>query len=165
MNNPLDAPVGEVMTTQIEMVAEDVPIRYAATLLLDKRIAGLPVTSKDERLIGVVSWSDIMRSARTVSPGAGLGGDVIDGFYLCGHVNIIDGVTPPLDLLTGTVRDCMNARVIAVSVEATVAEAARVMTREAVHRVLVVDSNDNLAGIVSASDIVRQVAECGANTA
>ena len=57
----------------------------------------------------------------------------------------------------GVVGDHMSERLIAVAVGATVGDAARLMAHAGVHRVVVVDNNDNIAGIVSTLDIVRHV--------
>jgi CBS domain-containing protein len=155
MPDRLDSPVSEIMATQIEMVAETIPMSFAARLLAEKHIQGLPVTTEEGELIGVLSWSDVL-SALGDKPVPAILSD--DGFYGPGAPTLLLGTVAPLDTLTGVVRDHMSRQLIAVDVSATVRQAASVMSRGGVHRVLVVDRLGNLAGLVSAIDIVRHVA-------
>lgn len=129
MKDLLATPVSDIMTTRIEMVADTIPMTFAAKLLADKHITGLPVTTEEGDLVGVLSWTDVMNALSTNAA----------------------------EVLSGTVRDYMTDRIVAVGVDATVRDAASVMTRGSVHRVLVVDANGNLAGLVSAVDIVRHL--------
>jgi CBS domain-containing protein len=153
MSAPLSTPVQQIMSTQIEMVADTVPIAYAARLLVDKHISGLPVTTEEGELVGVLSWVDVMRALgvpahRTVGVEHG-------DFY--NHSAIPVGDLSPLDSVEGVVGDYMSRRLVATSTEATVGDAARVMARAEVHRALVVDRNGNLAGLLSTLDIVRHI--------
>lgn len=130
-DDPLDMPVSEVMTTVIEMVSNTIPMAYACKLLVDKHITGLPVTTEEGDLVGVLSWTDVMNALQT----------------------------DPNETLRGVVGDYMTERIVAVATTGTVGDAASVMTRGNVHRVLVVDDSGNLAGLVSAVDIVRHLVE------
>ncbi len=131
MLDPLAAPVSEVMTTVLEMVADTIPMSFALSLMIEKHISGLPVTTEEGDLVGVLSWTDVMAALRTDAAAA----------------------------MKATVGDHMSERLVAVQDDATVGDAASVMTRGNVHRVLVVDRNGNLAGLVSAVDIVRHLVE------
>ena len=71
---------------------------------------------------------------------------------------VFDGRTR-LDDVEAKVGDYMSDLIIAVGVDATVRDAVRLMKKGAVHRVLVVDDQGNLAGLVSATDIVYLVAD------
>lgn len=129
MTDPLSAPITEIMATSIEMVADTIPLAYAVSLMAEKRITGLPVTTELGDLIGVLSWTDVMNAMRSNSQEA----------------------------LTGVVGDYMTDRIVAVGIDATVRDAASVMKRGRVHRVLVVDGAGNLAGLVSAVDVVHHL--------
>jgi CBS domain-containing protein len=52
--------VGEVMTRDVVSVSEDTDIREARALLIEKRLARLPVF-KGRELVGIVSRGDILR--------------------------------------------------------------------------------------------------------
>jgi len=60
-----------------------------------------------------------------------------------------------------TVGSAMTTSVVSLPPGAAVQEAARIMLAAGIHRILVVDEGGDLVGLVSASDIVRAVAERG----
>lgn len=53
--------VRQVMTSPVISVSQDVGILQAAALLVGHNISCLPVVDNQQRLIGIVSWKDIMR--------------------------------------------------------------------------------------------------------
>jgi CBS domain-containing protein len=55
-------PVAAVMLSPVPAVAEDTELRRVARVLLDAHLPGLPVVAEDERLIGFISRSDILRA-------------------------------------------------------------------------------------------------------
>lgn len=55
--------VHQVMVTPVISVTETTPIKQAATLLLENNISCLPVIDQQKRLLGLVSWKDILRAA------------------------------------------------------------------------------------------------------
>jgi len=66
--------VGEVMTREITTVPADMPVNDLVDLLLETGHHGLPVVDGDERLVGIVTLSDIQRSADVSD--AGLAADI-----------------------------------------------------------------------------------------
>ena len=52
--------VGEIMAAPVHTIAPDQSVGDAAKLMLDKKIAGLPVMEQDE-LVGIITESDIFR--------------------------------------------------------------------------------------------------------
>lgn len=156
MGDVRTTPVTEIMSTQIEMVAESTPISYVARLMRDKEISGMPVTSDDGVLIGVISASDLLRAVPGAKEGAPVGS--LAGFYAEIKPSVL--ITPELfeRALEGTVGELMTKMIVSVPIDATVQHAAQVMIDSGVHRLLVLDRNENLAGLVTAMDIVRHVA-------
>jgi len=62
-----DLPIGEIMTRDPVTVTPNMPIIEVARLLLDHRIGGVPVI-EDERVLGVVTESDLFRLIVTSFP-------------------------------------------------------------------------------------------------
>ncbi|WP_320776396.1 CBS domain-containing protein, partial [Streptomyces sp. CRN 30] len=60
--------IGSVMTTDVVRAAYGTPFKEVARLLVEHRISGLPVVDDDEKVIGVVSETDLM-AHRTTAPG------------------------------------------------------------------------------------------------
>jgi len=53
--------VRDLMTKEVYTVQPDLTVEEAAAILLAKRISGLPVVDKQNRLVGVITQSDIFR--------------------------------------------------------------------------------------------------------
>jgi CBS domain-containing protein len=58
----LDLKVGDIMTTTVSSVTVDMPIMKAATLMCVRQIRRIPVTDKDNRLVGIVSIGDVHKA-------------------------------------------------------------------------------------------------------
>lgn len=93
------------------------------------RISGLPVVDADDKVLGVLSGSDLIRNQA--------------------HRN---GLTPPPAVTAG---DVMPSPAITVHPEQTVPDAARLMERRGVERLPVVDEADRLVGIATRRDLLR----------
>jgi CBS domain-containing protein len=155
MSDVRSTPVSDIMTTQIEMVAQSTPVDYAVKLLVEKHISGMPVTDDEGSLCGVVSSIDVLRSMRGEAPRSGKG----TSFYADLEPTVLFDPKMLLDgSLHGTVGDYMSPLIVSIPLDTSVQDAARTMTVQKVHRLLVVDKNANLAGIVTATDIMRHVA-------
>lgn len=61
-SNILDKTVGELMTAAVASVTPDMPLLKAASLMCSKQIRRIPVTTEDNRLIGIVSIGDVHKA-------------------------------------------------------------------------------------------------------
>ena len=64
-----------------------------------------------------------------------------------------------IDAKNVLVRDIMSTPLITVSPEATMTKAAEIMAEYRIRRLVVLDVNANLVGIITAGDIARTLAE------
>jgi CBS domain-containing protein len=126
--------VANLMTTSPVVVTEHDAIAGVAELLAGYEITGLPVVDAADRLIGVISQTDLVRLRGSTLPWAGWHGLMV--------------------------RDLMTAPAKTISGSAPLDEAARQMTAEHVHRLVVVDDQETPIGVISESDIVREIADC-----
>ncbi len=139
--------VGAVMTTDVVTAAYGTPLRDVIRALGEHRVGGLPVTDEEDRVIGVISASDLTRSRR--------------------HPAGPDGTTRPWwARLPGrmpgrrrprTAGVVMTAPAVTVGARATVTEASWLMTGHGVERLPVVDDEERLVGIVTRSDLLQAV--------
>ncbi|MFJ9566193.1 CBS domain-containing protein [Streptomyces fuscichromogenes] len=142
--------VGSVMTTDVVNATTDTPFKEVARLLADHRISGLPVLDEDDKVIGVVSETDLMvRQAAHAGP--------------YDHKR---RATPIAQLTRGarrqaakagarTAGDLMSAPPVTVHAEDTIAAAARTMAERHVERLPVLDVENRLVGIVTRRDLLR----------
>jgi CBS domain-containing protein len=109
-------------------------VRELAHLLAQEQISGVPVIGAHDRVVGVVSATDIVLRAAV-------------------HGSSADA-PPWLEYL---VEDIMTPAPLTVSPETTVTELAQFLVKCRVHRALVTQG-ERLIGIVAAFDIMRVVA-------
>src|ERR1700746_3101425 len=55
----------DLMTSFVVTVRPDATIEYAAQVMLQYRISGLPVTDSEGALLGIITESDLLRRAET----------------------------------------------------------------------------------------------------
>ncbi|HYU48440.1 MAG TPA: CBS domain-containing protein [Candidatus Limnocylindria bacterium] len=122
------------MTRDLIVVTEDDAIAGVAELLAGYEITGLPVVDDGDRLVGVISQTDLVRLRGSALPWTGWHGLMV--------------------------RDLMTKPAKTISGSASLDEAARQMTAEHVHRLVVVDGHRSPIGVISESDIVREIADC-----
>lgn len=128
--------VADLMTLDPVVVVESDPLDEAKDLLERYRISGLPVVDAEQRLVGVISTTDLaLATAPHVS-------DVIRRRW---H-----------ELSVG---ELMSAPAITVDISTSIRNAAALMTREHVHRLVATNQAGVPVGVLSASDIVALVAE------
>ncbi len=53
--------VKDIMTRDVTTIKDDATIKDAATLMYQKRIGALPVVDADDKLVGIITESDIFR--------------------------------------------------------------------------------------------------------
>jgi signal-transduction protein with cAMP-binding, CBS, and nucleotidyltransferase domain len=176
--------VRDLMAPNPIRVAPEDTLRAAADLLTLGGIGGAPVVT-DGRVIGVVTLTDILAfeadDPGVVMPASEDGlepdeepdldepdsasDDAAAWFLGMWDVEGPDSVTrmaesegPGWNTLDDhTVAEVMSRQVIEVAAGAPVTEAARIMERERIHRLIVVEDGA-LVGILSSFDLVRAVA-------
>jgi CBS domain-containing protein len=128
--------VGELMTGDPIVASIDMPLADAAELMDFYRVSGLPVVDWSGFLVGVISQTDLLHARTT---------------HALWHA------WPGL-----TVRHLMTRPAVTVRSSAVLEEAAEMMERLRIHRLVVVDaSGETPIGVLSVSDLVRSMAERG----
>ena len=154
--NPLETTTADqVMCQKVLTVKTDWPVDRLSRFLIDKSISGAPVVNDSGHLIGVVSFSDIVRQT-----GSGIvdmaGRD--DDFY----TGVMDVSLSPEDQRafhesidqTVLVNDIMTPMVFEVATDTPLMQVAEAMVKGRIHRVMVTEDN-KLKGIISALDLLK----------
>lgn len=149
-----DPLVSDIMTHNPIAVSPDTPLREAIQLIANNRISGLPVIDKENRLVGVISETDLMWQETGIQPPAYI-------MLLDSVIYLENPATYDRELhkaLGQTVRDVMTKDVITTAAHKPLREAARVMHERKIHRLPVVDGDQKVIGILTRGDIVRYMA-------
>ncbi|MZF86022.1 CBS domain-containing protein [Streptomyces sp. SID5643] len=141
--------VGALMTADVVRAEYGTPFKEVARLLAEHRISGLPVVDDDEKVLGVISETDVMaRQAETRDPS--------EPRWLLRRPRWTPGSRARRTKAQArTAGQLMSRPAITVHSDATVAEAARVMAQHRVERLPVVDDEERLVGIVTRRDLLE----------
>lgn len=137
--------IRSVMTPNPTLCTPDSTLQQVAQMMKQQDCGQIPVVGQDQHPLGVITDRDI--AVRAVAQGG--------------------------DVSAARVRDYMTSPATTVSDQCSVDEVAEVMEREQIRRVVVVDKQGRIAGIVAQADIalagpdvktaevVKQVSEPG----
>src|ERR1700751_541276 len=136
----------DLMTSFVVTVRPDATIEYAAQLMLQYRISGLPVTDSDGAILGIVTESDLLRRAETGTENR--------------HTRWVSFLIGPGRLAQEYVRthgrkvgEVMTERIYTVTPQTSLADLVALMETRHVKRVPVVEQG-RLVGIVSRADVM-----------
>ncbi len=114
----------EIITSPVETVAPKDSLTDAAKSMMNRDLGWLPVAD-DGKVVGIITDRDIA----------------------------IRGVAAGLDPKKTSVDEIMSKDVFSCSVDGTIEEACQMMEDEQVRRLVVLDDNDEIAGVVSLADL------------
>jgi len=126
--------VADVMQTNVKSVYQDHTVADAIALMAELHVSGLPVVDESERVVGVISTTDILEAEAEWN-----------------------GENRRKLLENTPVSDLMTPRPLMISPTATVHEVAQQMLYGEVHR-LFVEEDGRMVGVVSQTDLVRALA-------
>ncbi|MDQ7822090.1 MAG: CBS domain-containing protein [Candidatus Eremiobacteraeota bacterium] len=144
----------DVMTREVLKVFPDTPIQEIAKIIHEHRISGVPVVTKGDEIVGIVTEGDlIIKLARPHMPP---------------HIEILGGIfylRRPQDMdeelkkITAVLaRDIMTEKVITVTEECEIEDIASIMVSKKINHIPVVREG-KLVGIVSRGDLIDTMVE------
>ncbi|MFJ9736702.1 CBS domain-containing protein [Streptomyces sp. NPDC101166] len=136
--------VGEVMTREVVQANRQTTFKDLVRLMDRHRISGLPVVDADDKVVGVISATDLVRGQA----------------YRADRRIRLPGLRRPMrvpaDGAPGLVAaELMSSPAVTMHPEQLVPEAARMMERHHIERLPVVDEEDRLIGIATRRDLLR----------
>lgn len=147
----------ELMSHPVHALRQDMSVREAARVLVDKRIHGAPVVDGHGRVVGVLSATDLARYEGEREPDVVRDSDY-DRLVKAGRRQAIPWRKGFHIETDGgpRVRDVMTPCVVYVDERANLRAVLRVLRRHRIHRVMVLRTpGRTLAGVVSETDILR----------
>lgn len=140
--------VSNIMTRKLITVTADTTIEDISKLIIANRISGVPVVDSDNRVVGMVTQSDIIfRQIHNEPTFVATTEDL---------VLLKEGMKAEKRFGAGnTAKDIMTSPVITAHENDSIREVVELITKEKIKRVVIVDEEGRLVGIVSKMDIVR----------
>lgn len=147
--------VADVMAEPVVTATPDTTFRQLVQILWDHGISGVPVVDRDRRVVGVVSESDLV--LREEFPDAGRNRYWLD---LLREIDAGNGRSAQLverlrKAQAAVAGKLMTSPAVVIEPTRSLTEAARLMDREGVKRLVVVDSERRPLGVVTRSDLLK----------
>lgn len=149
----------EIMTTELIKVSPEATLHEAAVLMTRHNISGLPVVEDDMVLVGIISESDIIEDRSIFS---GLDHWISIESFLKRNLDnnlkkeSVSDEGPEQDFLSNPVKDYMSTRLITAGPDSTVEEVARLLVRNRVNRIPIVEDN-KIVGIITRGDVLKAI--------
>jgi CBS domain-containing protein len=137
----VNSTVKDVMSTHVIAARQSAPYKELAAMLRNQRVSAFPVIDDDNKVIGVVSESDLLAKEA-------LEGTVPMTLQSMTRQRVqsqVNGVTAA---------DLMTKPVVTIGPDEPVTHAARLMYNQRVKRLPVVSDDGTLIGIVTRSDVL-----------
>lgn len=135
--------VADVMTTDVVTVGPDTPFKRIAALVTEHKIRAVPVVDDGRRVVGLVSETDLIRKEEYQA-------EPRPSWY-----RRLWHRSDAAKAEGRVAAELMTSPAVTTRPEALVVEAARTMAAHQVTRLIVVESDGRLAGIVSRGDLLR----------
>lgn len=152
----------DIMQRDLVVVRTNATLREALNQMTENHVTGLPVVDRHAKCVGLVSATDILNYEQEYADEA----DDANA-EIAQHFNPETQQWESVRMSSfalerfGDVRveEVMTYNLVSVARETPVIEVARTMIDQNVHRVLVLNDEQRLFGIVSATDFVRMFAD------
>jgi CBS domain-containing protein len=138
----------EIMSSPVISVGPDTPVRALVELMLRSRISGVPVVDADERVLGIVTESDLLEKEDRPSPEPPI-------ISWHGRSLRLERMLGRHRKATGTTaRAIMTENIITATEDTEAHELAHLMLRHNINRILILREG-RLAGIVTRADVLK----------
>ncbi len=151
----------DVMTSPVISVKADTSLKRAAEILDENKFSGMPVTDDQNKVIGILSETDILRYTQQI-----IGQPLRDPHQVFTkgkevlHVDITHRGVEVIELVAATsIETLMTTDVVLVKEEDSLYKVSRLMYDNAINRIPVTDEDDILKGIITRADLIRALVQ------
>lgn len=141
--------IKDIMTTNLISVLPDQTISNAAKLMIENNISVLPVTSSDQKLIGIITESDFVGKKVSIPHALASIKQLFSENFYTRNVEEIYHASK-----NRSVKEVMTTKVKTIQADYSLNELVNMMITKSVKRVPVLEG-DKLVGIVTRRDIVK----------
>lgn len=142
--------ITQVMAKPVHCVHPSTSLSEAAHTMVTQKISGLPVVDDNQRLVGIITEADFLKALGVPAhqPHHNLW-ETLDSLF--SHMMHQGDMEAPSDAVT----EHMMKNVITADPDSDVHDVIEIMKRNSVKRVVVIDSDRRVLGMVTRSDLVR----------
>ena len=141
----------DIMTSDVIVANQNDSIASVAKLLITEKIGGLPVVNEENKVVGIISETDILKKEKYIEAPRVV--NFLQGLIFLDDVKNIE--EDMKKIAAYKVEDLMSKDIIKVHEDDKFDDIANIMIKKSINRVPVVDSNNILKGIICRYDIIR----------
>ena len=141
----------DIMTTDVIVANKNDIIANVANLLIREKIGGLPVVDEDNKVVGIISETDIMKKESHVESPKML--NFLQGIIFLDDMKRFEEELRAIAAYK--VEDLMSKDIVTVKEDDTFDYVANIMINKSINRVPVVDKDNCLKGIICRYDIIK----------
>ncbi len=141
----------DIMTTDVIVAKKGDTISKVANILISGKIGGLPVVDDDNRVVGIISETDIIKKEKKVHSTPFI--NVLEGIIFLDDFNKMEQDLKRIAAYK--VEDLMSKNIVKVYEEDAFDIVANIMISKSINRVPVVDEDNKLKGIICRYDIIK----------
>jgi predicted transcriptional regulator len=149
------ASVKSIMTASVVQAKLHWTVKELAHFFSENHVTGAPVCDINGQLVGVVTVTDLLKVTGYDQSESEMA--KVQAYYeeFLGQAFSEHQTQQLMDVAQSSfgVKDIMSAQVLSVEVDCQIAEVARLMVKEKVHRVFVTE-DEQLVGVVSTMDVL-----------
>jgi len=136
--------IKDMMTRDVITVSPDTSLKEVGQMLKEKRISGVPVVDSTERIVGIITITDILRLLEEIYQW-----QILEGKITGLHVSELVGK----ERLNTKVASVMKKNVSTLDENSTLNDLMRLMFSRKIHTIPVT-KDDKLVGIIGKRDLV-----------
>ncbi|SHJ86072.1 CBS domain-containing protein [Tepidibacter formicigenes] len=141
----------DIMTCDVIAVNENTTIEKIVKILLEKRIGGVPVVDDENRVIGIISETDIMKKEKNINIPSFI--TILQGVVFLESLKNMEEDIKKIAAYKAV--DIMSKDVLKVYEEDSLEYVANLMIEKSINRVPVVDEENKIKGIICRYDIIK----------
>jgi CBS domain-containing protein len=136
----------EIMTRDVAWVRVDTPLAEVAALMAQRGVSGVPVLDGSDRVVGVISEKDFLRS---------MSGGEITSFMGLVAARLGEGGCQGQSLGGRQAADLMSAPAVTIAEDTPALEIIKLFQEKSINRAPVLDGQGRLSGLVSRGDLLN----------
>ena len=141
----------DIMTTDVIVANKNDIIANVANLLIREKIGGLPVVDEENKVVGIISETDIIKKESHVESPKML--NFLQGIIFLDDMKRFEEELRAIAAYK--VEDLMSKDIVTVKEDDTFDYVANIMINKSINRVPVVDKDNRLKGIICRYDIIK----------
>ena len=141
----------DVMKTDVIIANREDIIVDVAKLLIKEKIGGMPVVDDNNKVVGIISETDILKKEKYIEPPKII--NILEGLLFLDDLKQME--QDMKRIAAYKVKDIMSTEIVKVYEDDIFDDVANVMIKKSINRVPVVDATNTLKGIICRYDIIR----------